>query len=118
MVELSPVDADRLGVRDGDRVELVPGLPAGDAGAANGTRVRGAARLRASVPAGSVFILEGTEDEPANLLTEPLAKLRRVGTGAELPEAAPVIVTPAGEGHGEARASAPLNIPPTSGRSA
>ncbi len=41
LVELSPVDADRLGVRDGDQVEV----------GTNGTRVRSAARLRASVPA-------------------------------------------------------------------
>ena len=41
VVELSPVDAERLGVRDGDQVEV----------GSNGTRVRGAARLRAAVPA-------------------------------------------------------------------
>ena len=52
VVELSPVDADRLGVRDGDQVEV----------GANGTRVRGAARLRASVPGGSVFLVEGTHE--------------------------------------------------------
>ena len=40
VVELSPVDADRLGVRDGDEVEV----------GSNGTRVRGAARLRAVDP--------------------------------------------------------------------
>ena len=38
VVELSPADADRLGVRDGDQVEV----------GSDGTRVRGAARLRAS----------------------------------------------------------------------
>ena len=54
LVELSPVDADRLGVRDGDQVEV----------GANGTRVRGAARLRAVVPGGSVFLVEGTDEQP------------------------------------------------------
>jgi NADH-quinone oxidoreductase subunit G len=103
VVELSPVDADRLGVRDGDQVEV----------GSNGTRVRGAARLRASVPGGSVFLVEGTHEEPANALTEPLVQVRRVGGGAGLPAAAPAIATPAGEGHAEAPASAPLTIPPT-----
>jgi NADH-quinone oxidoreductase subunit G len=69
VVELSPLDADRLGVRDGDQVEV----------GSNGTRVRGAARLRAAVPGGSVFLVEGTHDQPANVLTEPLVAVRRVG---------------------------------------
>jgi NADH-quinone oxidoreductase subunit G len=107
-VELSPVDAERLGVRDGDQVEV----------GADGTRVRGAARLRAAVPGGSVFLVEGTHDQPANLLTEPLVEVRRVGREAEQPAAAPAIATPAGEGYAEAPASAPLNIPPTHGGSA
>jgi NADH-quinone oxidoreductase subunit G len=72
IVELSPVDADRLGVREGDAVEV----------GSDGTRVRGAVRLRASVPSGSVFLVEGTHAEPANVLTEPLVQVRRVGDGA------------------------------------
>jgi NADH-quinone oxidoreductase subunit G len=103
VVELSPADADRLGVRDGDEVEV----------GSNGTRVRGAARLRASVPGGSVFLVEGTHDQPANVLSEPLVEVRRVGGAVEQPAAAPAIVTPAGEGHAEAPPSAPLDIPPT-----
>jgi NADH-quinone oxidoreductase subunit G len=71
VVELSPLDADRLGVRDGDEVEV----------GSNGTRVRGAARLRAAVPGGSVFLVEGTHDQPANVLTDPLVAVRRVGGG-------------------------------------
>ncbi len=67
VVELSPEDAKALGVREGDRVEV----------GSNGTRVRGAAKLRAAVPAGSVFVAEGVEDEPANLLTEPLVEVRQ-----------------------------------------
>jgi NADH-quinone oxidoreductase subunit G len=103
VVELSPLDADRLGVRDGDQVEV----------GANGTRVRGPARLRAAVPGGSVFLMEGTHDQPANLLTEPLVAVRRVGGAAERAPAEPVIVTPAGEGQAEAPPSAALDIPPT-----
>jgi hypothetical protein len=41
--------------------------------------VRGPARLRAAVPGGSVFLVEGTHEQPANLLTEPLVAVRRVG---------------------------------------
>ncbi|HWM08605.1 MAG TPA: molybdopterin-dependent oxidoreductase, partial [Solirubrobacteraceae bacterium] len=67
VVELSPADAEALGVRDGEQVEL------GD----NGTRIRGTAKLRAAVPAGSVFVGEGVHDAPANLLTEPLVHVRR-----------------------------------------
>jgi NADH-quinone oxidoreductase subunit G len=72
VVELSPLDADRLGVRDGDQVEV----------GSNGTRVRGAARLRAAVPGGSVFLVGGTHDEPANALHEPFVAVQRVGTGS------------------------------------
>ena len=55
VVELSPVDARALGINEGDRVEV----------ASNGTKVQGAVRLRASVPGGSVFLVEGTsEDRP------------------------------------------------------
>jgi NADH-quinone oxidoreductase subunit G len=105
VVELSPVDADRLGVRDGEQVEV----------GGNGTRVRGAAKLRASVPPGSVFLVEGTHEEPANVLTEPLVEVRPLGAPAEVPPATPAILTPAGEGYAEARPSAPLDIPPTGG---
>jgi NADH-quinone oxidoreductase subunit G len=103
VVELSPVDAERLGVRDGDRVEV----------GSNGMRVRAAARLRAAVPGGSVFLVEGTHEEPANALAESLVEVRRVGGPTELPEATPALVTPAGDGHAEALPSAPLDIPPT-----
>jgi NADH-quinone oxidoreductase subunit G len=81
VVELSPFDADRLGVRDGDQVEVGTPVPAGEAGWGNGTRVRGAARLRAAVPGGSVFLVEGTHEQPANVLTDPLVAVRRVGGG-------------------------------------
>jgi NADH-quinone oxidoreductase subunit G len=108
IVELAPVDADRLGVRDGDQVEV-----GGD-----GTHVRGVARLRASVPGGSVFLVEGTHEQPANVLTEPLVHVRPVGRDAEQAAATAAVATPAGEGHAEAPASAPLNIPPTQRSSA
>jgi NADH-quinone oxidoreductase subunit G len=68
VVELSPDDAAALGVNEGDRVEV----------GHNGTRVRGTVKLRAAVPAGSVFIAEGVRGEPANSLTEPLVTVTRV----------------------------------------
>ena len=80
--------------------------------------MRGAARLRASVPGGSVFLVAGTHDEPANVLSGPLVEVRPVGGAADVPLATPAIETPAGEGFAEAPASAPLNIPPTPGGSA
>jgi NADH-quinone oxidoreductase subunit G len=67
VVELSPSDAEALGVREGDRVEV----------GSNGTRVTGPAKLRAAIPGGCVFIAEGTQEEPANALTDSLVEVRR-----------------------------------------
>jgi NADH-quinone oxidoreductase subunit G len=76
VVELSPSDAEALGVHEGDRVEV----------GSNGTRVTGAAKLRAAIPGGCVFIAEGTHEEPANALTDSLVEVRRVGgPAAQLP---------------------------------
>ncbi len=58
--ELSPADAQRLGVTDGQEVEV----------AFDGARVRAAAALRAAVPPGTVFLAESTEAEAANALTD------------------------------------------------
>jgi NADH-quinone oxidoreductase subunit G len=103
VVELSPVDAEALGIRDGDRVEV----------GHNGSRVKGAVKLRAAVPAGSVFLAEGVVDEPANALTETLVQVRRVaGPATPEPSGVPVQVAPAAEGLSEMPPSAPLPIPP------
>jgi NADH-quinone oxidoreductase subunit G len=106
VVELSPADAERLGIREGDQVEV----------GSNGTRVRGAVKLRAAVPGGSVFLAEGTHDQPANALTEAMVEVRRVG-GPEAPEPSAVAaqVAPAAEGLSEMPPSAPLDIPPQAG---
>ncbi len=104
VVELSPADAERLGVTAGDQVEL----------GSNGTRVSGAVAVRAAVPAGSVFVLAGTRSEPANVLTEPLVEVRRVGGAAStVPSGQPVIHQPAAEGLTEPRSSAPVSPPGT-----
>jgi NADH-quinone oxidoreductase subunit G len=103
VVELSPVDAESLGIAEGDRVEV----------GTNGTRVQGPVKLRASVPGGSVFLSEGTHEQPSNLLTEPLVEVRRIAGAALMePSALAVQVQPAAEGLAEAPASAPLPIPP------
>ena len=103
VVELSPEDAQSLGLSEGDRVEV----------GSNGTRVQGAVKLRAAIPGGSVFLAEGTHEQPANALTEPLVEIRRVGgPAAAEPSAVPAQVAPAAEGLAEMPPSAPLPIPP------
>jgi NADH-quinone oxidoreductase subunit G len=102
VVELSPVDAQKLGIADGDRVEV----------GANGTRVRGAVRLRDAVPKGSVFLADGTPQEAANALTEPIVEIARVGGPEVRASAVPAQAEPAAVG-AEMPPSAPLAIPPT-----
>jgi NADH-quinone oxidoreductase subunit G len=103
VIELSPDDAAALGVREGDRVEV----------GSNGTRLRGAVKLRAAVPAGSVFMAEGVHEDPANLLTDALVRVDRVGGPAPVePSAVPAQVAPGTEGLAEMPPSAPLPQPP------
>jgi NADH-quinone oxidoreductase subunit G len=66
VVELSPGDADRLGVQHGEEVEV----------ASNGHTLRGPAVVRASLPAGSVFVPEGVAGAPANLITGATVEVR------------------------------------------
>jgi NADH-quinone oxidoreductase subunit G len=65
--ELSPDDARRLGIADGDEVLI----------SQNGTRLNAKAAVRSSVRAGSVFLAEGIETDSANALTEPLVEVRK-----------------------------------------
>jgi NADH-quinone oxidoreductase subunit G len=98
VVELSPADAKRLGIADGDRVEV----------GSNGTRVNGAVRLRDAIPRGSVFLAA----DDANVLTEAAVEIARVGGPSDSASAASAQVEPAAEG-AEMPPSAPLAIPPT-----
>ncbi len=69
-VELSPQDAERLGLSSGDRVEV----------AHDGTALRAEVIVRSAVPIGSAFLAEATPAESANVLTngEPrLVEVRR-----------------------------------------
>ena len=63
VVELSPADAERIGVGNGDEVEV----------GSNGTRYRGRTVVRAAIPAGSVFLPEGVGDATP---TEALVEVR------------------------------------------
>jgi NADH-quinone oxidoreductase subunit G len=65
IAELSPEDAQRLGVGEGDRIVIGDGA------------VTAPVKLRAAVPPGSVFLVEGAHDQPANVLTEALVEVRR-----------------------------------------
>jgi NADH-quinone oxidoreductase subunit G len=66
-LELSPADAGRLGIVNGDAVEV----------AQNGTRLRATAAIRTGVQEGSAFLAEGIEDQSANALTEPIVEVSK-----------------------------------------
>jgi NADH-quinone oxidoreductase subunit G len=63
--ELSPVDAQRLGIAHGDHVTV----------GSNGTRVRATAALRAAVPPGTVFLEEGIAENSASELDTQLVEV-------------------------------------------
>ena len=65
--ELSPVDAQRLGIAHGERVLV----------GSNGHAVEAVATLRDAMPPGSVFLEEGIPDGGANTFAEPLVEVRR-----------------------------------------
>ena len=57
-VELSPADAERLGVGSGAEVRV----------GVDGTHVKATATVRASIPEGTAYLIEGTEEDPAGVL--------------------------------------------------
>jgi len=68
-VEMSPEDARRLGVDEGDRVRV----------GANGTRVSATVALRSGTPPGSVFLQEALGGaDSANLLSGPTVRVEKV----------------------------------------
>ncbi|RKQ91952.1 NADH-quinone oxidoreductase subunit G [Solirubrobacter pauli] len=101
VVELSPADAGSRGINEGDRVEV-----------GNGTRIPATVRLRASIPAGSVFLAEGIAEHNANVLTHGIVEVHRVGPGSSTPSSVPIQSQPAVEGLAEMPPSAGLPIPP------
>jgi NADH-quinone oxidoreductase subunit G len=60
-LELSPADAQRLGIADGQVVEV----------AQNGTRLRATVAIRSAVADGTAFLAEGIAADSANTLTGP-----------------------------------------------
>jgi NADH-quinone oxidoreductase subunit G len=66
-VELSPQDAERLGIADGDQVTV----------SQNGIRLGARAAVRSSMPAGTAFLATGLAADSANALTEPLIEVHK-----------------------------------------
>jgi NADH-quinone oxidoreductase subunit G len=66
-VELSPQDAQRLGIASGETVNV----------AQNGTRLRATAHVRTGVPIGTAFLAEGVASDSANALTETLIEVSK-----------------------------------------
>jgi anaerobic selenocysteine-containing dehydrogenase len=64
---LAPEDAGRLGITNGEAVEV----------SQNGTRLQGRAAVRTGVPAGVAFLAEGIAADSANLLTEDEIEVRK-----------------------------------------
>ncbi len=79
---------------------------------ATASRVRANVKLRDAVPAGSVFLAEGTAENNVNVLTHGLVEIHRIGAGSLDPSAVAAQIQPAVEGHSEMPPSAPLPIPP------
>ena len=69
IVELNPLDAERLGLKSRDEAEVT----AGDAS------ITGTVRIRRSVPRGTVSMLLGTADNNANLLFDGAPTLVEIG---------------------------------------
>jgi NADH-quinone oxidoreductase subunit G len=66
-VELSPQDAARLGIANGETVQV----------AQNGTRLSAKAAVRTGVPQGTAFLAEGIATDSANALTETLVEVQK-----------------------------------------
>jgi NADH-quinone oxidoreductase subunit G len=105
VVELSPADADRLGIQHGEAVEV----------ASNGHRVHGAAVVRAAVPAGSVFLAEGVHDSPGNAITASVVEVRGM---QEFVEEMPVPMGGSGQQAEQAAAGSPSEDPDVGARDA
>jgi predicted molibdopterin-dependent oxidoreductase YjgC len=67
-VELSPADAERLGLDSGQEVWV----------AQNGTQLRARVAVRDGVPQGAAFLAEALASDSANALTEPLVEVLKV----------------------------------------
>jgi NADH-quinone oxidoreductase subunit G len=66
-VELSPEDAERLGIAGGETVQV----------AQNGTTLKATAAVRSGVPAGTAFLADGIATDSANELTETTVEVSK-----------------------------------------
>jgi NADH-quinone oxidoreductase subunit G len=66
-VELSPEDATRLGIGDGDAILV----------SSNGMTLRGSAHVRSGVSEGTAFLADGIAVESANALTDPVVEVSK-----------------------------------------
>ena len=66
-LEISPADAQRLSVFQGERVVV----------GANGTQIAATVNVRSAVPTGSVFLESGVPDQSASSLTGALVEVRK-----------------------------------------
>ncbi len=66
-VELSPGDAERLGIGPGEAVDV----------SQNGTRLEATVHVRTGVPPGTAFLAEGIANGSANAFTEPEVEVRK-----------------------------------------
>ncbi|MGA2925325.1 MAG: NADH-quinone oxidoreductase subunit NuoG [Solirubrobacteraceae bacterium] len=66
-VELSPEDAQRLGIADGESVAV----------SQNGTRLQARAAVRSDAPLGTAFLADGLAADSANALTEPMIEIAK-----------------------------------------
>jgi NADH-quinone oxidoreductase subunit G len=65
--ELSPADAQRLSLKDGETVEV----------ASNGTAVKATVSVHSGVPPGTVFLADGLAEDSANLFTDFEVEVRK-----------------------------------------
>ena len=66
-LELAPEDAQRLGIANGEAVEV----------SQNGTALKAIAHIRTGVQAGTAFLAEGIAGESANAFTDPVVEVHR-----------------------------------------
>jgi anaerobic selenocysteine-containing dehydrogenase len=66
-VELAPEDAQRLGIANGEAVEV----------SQNGTALKAIVHIRTGVQAGTAFLADGLPGDSANAFTEPVIEVRK-----------------------------------------
>ncbi len=69
-IELSPQDAERLGIGHGETVEIRQ----------EATRTTASAHIRTGVPIGTAFLAEGIREDSANVLTGSTIEIQRVAS--------------------------------------